>query len=110
MTQGKKTGGRKAGTLNKATLEVKEAARQYAPAALNWLYQIMENGESDAAKVSAARELLDRAYGKPTQSIATEQNISVQNKITETDEQIIDRYYYNRLAAEKAVQSSIGKG
>lgn len=103
MAHGKKTGGRKAGTLNKATIEVKEAARQYAPAALNRLYEIMENGGSDAAKVSAAREILDRAYGKSTQAITAEQNITVKNNTTETDKQIIDRYFHQRCVAEKKV-------
>ncbi|MGE0109591.1 MAG: hypothetical protein AB7S81_07520 [Bdellovibrionales bacterium] len=72
MAKGIKTGGRKAGTPNKATQEIKEAARKYAPDALMRLHEILLNSESDAAKVSAAREILDRAYGKASQAISTD--------------------------------------
>lgn len=72
MAKGKKTGGRTVGTPNKATQEVKEAAQIYAPDALKELHKIMTTSESDAAKVSAAREILDRACGKPQQAVKTE--------------------------------------
>jgi hypothetical protein len=106
MAMGRKTGGRKAGTLNKVTLEVKEAARQYAPAALNRLYEIMETGESDAAKVSAAREILDRAYGKPSQALTTDQNDAVKIYHTEDDLAIIEQYWLSRQKREKDVGNS----
>lgn len=66
---GKKTGGRKAGVPNKATAEVKEIAQQYGPKAVTALARIMRSGDTDQAKVSACREILDRGYGKPTQGI-----------------------------------------
>lgn len=70
MAKGKKTGGRRAGTPNKATAALKELAEPYAPEALETLREIMANGESDAARVSAAREILDRAYGKACQPLS----------------------------------------
>lgn len=68
---GERRGGRKKGTPNKATRDIKEAARQYTDRALLTLVTIMEGGENvpAAAMVSACREILDRAYGKPTQSM-----------------------------------------
>jgi hypothetical protein len=34
------------------------------------LWGICEKGESDQAKINAARELLDRGYGKPAQPVS----------------------------------------
>ena len=67
---GEHRGGRVKGTPNKATAEVKEVARQYTSDALKTLADIM-GGEQQpaAARVSAANALLDRAYGKPPQSL-----------------------------------------
>lgn len=68
---GERRGGRKKGTPNKATRDIKEAARQYTDVALGTLVSIMKGGEGvpPAAQVSAAKEILDRGYGKPSQSI-----------------------------------------
>ncbi|BAH98978.1 hypothetical protein WSS15_03310 [Acetobacter pasteurianus] len=60
-----KTGGRQKGTPNKATREIKEIAQAYTDTAIATLAFIAENGESEAARVSAANSILDRAYGKP---------------------------------------------
>jgi hypothetical protein len=50
-TPGERRGGRKAGTPNRATADVRVAA------------------ESEAAQVAACREILDRAHGRPAQAI-----------------------------------------
>lgn len=75
MAKGKKTGGRKAGVPNKATRELKEIARQYAPEAFQTLREIMEHGKTEAARVAAAREVLDRGYGRPIGS-GTQVNVT----------------------------------
>lgn len=93
MAKGIKTGGRQAGTLNKATAALKELAQPYAPEALDTLRRIMQDSESDAARVSAAKEILDRAYGKPFQSILPEQNTVLKSYHTESDMALIERYY-----------------
>jgi hypothetical protein len=67
-----KTGGRQKGTPNKATLEIKHAARNYAPEALKELARLASKAESEAARVAAIREILDRAYGKPAQAVTGE--------------------------------------
>ena len=64
-----KTGGRKKGSLNKATAEVKKAAQEHTEAALKVLVEVAENGESEAARVSAANAILDRGHGRPAQAI-----------------------------------------
>ena len=66
-----KTGGRVAGTPNKATAAIKDIAGQYTEQAVNTLVGILAGGEGipPAAQVAAAKELLDRAHGKPGQSV-----------------------------------------
>jgi hypothetical protein len=44
-------------------------AKEHAEKALGVLVQIAQSGESEAARVSAANAILDRAYGKPAQSM-----------------------------------------
>lgn len=69
MAKGKKTGGRVAGTPNKATREIKELAQSHAPAAIARLAFLAEKAESEAASVAACNSLLDRAYGKAPQAV-----------------------------------------
>lgn len=64
-----KTGGRKKGTPNKSTEEIKTIAQQYGADAIKTLATLMQTSDSDTAKIAAARELLDRGYGKSAQSI-----------------------------------------
>lgn len=44
--------------------DVRASARQLGDLAVKTLGAIMQGGGSDAAKLGAAREVLDRAYGK----------------------------------------------
>lgn len=83
MAKGIKTGGRTKGTPNKATHDVKEAARIHGPRALEVLSSLMESAESEQARIAAAKEILDRAYGKATQPIANEEGKSFALSIIE---------------------------
>ncbi len=67
-----KTGGRRKGTSNKATAEVKQAARQHGPEAIRILANLMRDGESEQVKIAACREMLDRAHGKARQELASD--------------------------------------
>ena len=54
----------------KALREVEEVARSHSPLALKTLAEIAKNEDAPpAARVSAASILLDRAWGKPAQTI-----------------------------------------
>jgi hypothetical protein len=75
MAAGIKTGGRTKGTPNKATADIKAVAQVYTEEAVNALAVIMRTSESDAAKVAAIKELLDRGHGKPTQSVDLDANV-----------------------------------
>jgi phage tail sheath gpL-like len=68
--EGKKTGGRKKGVPNKATREIKALAQKHGPEAIKTLINIMKTGKQEPARIAAAKELLDRAYGKSTQPIS----------------------------------------
>ena len=60
MAKGQKTGGRRKGTVNKSTAELRGAAQQYTMQALEVLAHVAQHGESESARVSAACALLDR--------------------------------------------------
>lgn len=59
--------GKPKGTKNKSTAEIKELAQTYSAKALETLATIMLASENDTARIAAAKELLDRGYGKVTQ-------------------------------------------
>lgn len=68
---GKREGaGRKVGAVTAAKRELAEMAKDHAEAALETLVSIHKSGtEPASARVSAANAILDRAYGKPPQSL-----------------------------------------
>ena len=67
---GKRPGaGRPEGSKNKVTIELRGAAQVFAQDALETLHEVCMRGTSDAARVTAACAILDRAYGKPTQQV-----------------------------------------
>jgi len=72
MAKGHKTGGRVAGTPNKATSEIKALAQAHAATAIKELARLSVEAESEAARVAAIKELLDRGYGKSAQPVTGE--------------------------------------
>lgn len=66
MAKGRKTGGRKPGSKNILNADIRYLAQSYANTAIEVLFGLMTNSKQDVVKISAARELLDRAYGKPS--------------------------------------------
>lgn len=61
--------GRKPGKVSAAKRELSDMAKEHAAMALQTLANIAQSGEGEAARVSAANAILDRAYGKPPQSL-----------------------------------------
>lgn len=57
------------GELNQARVDLENMAAGYAPMALRTLVSIARRGDSDAARASAAKAILDRALGKPKQAV-----------------------------------------
>lgn len=87
MAKGAKTGGRQKGTPNKATAEIKALAGKHTLTVVNELARLATKAESEAARVAAIKELLDRAYGKPAQALTGEDGgaIEVIAKLTWAD-------------------------
>ncbi|MGA7328401.1 MAG: hypothetical protein WBX25_28895 [Rhodomicrobium sp.] len=54
---------------NKATAEIKAAAQKYGHEPLKKLVDLMRGSNDPKVQVLAAREILQRAYGKPAQTI-----------------------------------------
>lgn len=67
--------GRPKGSLNKATASIRDAAQAYTDEALRTLATVMREGDSAAARVAAANSILDRAFGKPKQSMDVEADV-----------------------------------
>jgi hypothetical protein len=59
--------GRRAGTPNKKTADIKALAFQSAPDAIRELARLVKSSKNEIVRVSAAKELLDRAIGKAVQ-------------------------------------------
>jgi hypothetical protein len=55
--------------LNKITADIKALAQQHCEAAIIELATILTTSESHQARIAAAKELLDRGYGKATQAV-----------------------------------------
>lgn len=74
--------GRPKGVPNKVNQDLRAMAQQYTTDALNALVDIVRNGDSHAAKVSAAKELLDRAHGKASQHVELDADIKSDVMVT----------------------------
>lgn len=77
MAIGRKTGGRTAGTLNKATAELKVLAAQYTQTAVTELARLITGAESETARVAAIKEMLDRAHGRAPQAVTLDGNVDI---------------------------------
>jgi hypothetical protein len=65
---GKRPGaGRPPGRPNKVTADIKALAQVHAESAIRELATILTTSENDQARIAAAKELLDRGFGKATQ-------------------------------------------
>jgi len=68
---GKRDGaGRKKGAPNKATASIRDAAREYTDEALQALVRVIRDKDAPHAAVTgAANSILDRGFGKPSQTV-----------------------------------------
>src|SRR2546421_9094453 len=66
---GRKTGGRKAGTPNKLTAEIRDLVRADGPAIFKELVRLAFKSKSEQTRLGAMKEILDRAYGKAPQPL-----------------------------------------
>lgn len=61
--------GRPKGAVNKATRDIKEICRGHGPEVIEGLLRLSKEADSDASKIAASKEILDRAYGKARQPL-----------------------------------------
>jgi hypothetical protein len=104
MAKGRKTGGRRPGSLNKATADIRELARNYGPEALVELARLAKEAASETARVAAIKEILDRAYGKSPQAVTLDSELSIQApQITEdmTPAQAAEAFAMTLRAAQR---------
>lgn len=59
--------GRPRGALNKLTKPVRELAADEGPTSILRLVHLRDHADSEQVQFAAAKELLDRAYGRPRQ-------------------------------------------
>jgi len=67
---GKREGaGRPKGVISEAKRQIADMAKEHGPTALQTLVDIATTGEGESARVAASNAILDRAYGRPLQSM-----------------------------------------
>jgi hypothetical protein len=66
---GERRGGRQKGVKNATTTDIKAVASLHGKEAIDKLVNLMKGADSEQVQVAAAREILDRAYGKAPQAI-----------------------------------------
>lgn len=84
--ENKRPRGRPKGSLNKATADIKALAMEHAPKAMKELARLAIEAESEAARVSAIKELFDRGFGKSKQALVggDEDDPPIKNHLTVT--------------------------
>ena len=70
-----KTGGRKKGTSNVITKDIKATAAEMAPMAMKRIGEIAKNKTNPAVALAACKEIMDRHLGKAVQHVDGEINI-----------------------------------
>jgi hypothetical protein len=65
--------------------KLRELARAHAPQAIKELARLAVKAKSEAARVAAIRELLDRGYGKPTQFLAADNDDFIRDNKSEEE-------------------------
>jgi|GEM_PF-791279 len=94
---GKRIGaGRQKGSTNKrdtAGVRASLAAQEYTSEALQTLLDVMKNGKSDGARVSAACAVLDRGHGRPQTQVefVEPDEPAVYKTVSELHEEMINR-------------------
>jgi hypothetical protein len=64
-------------------IEIEQLARQYAPQAMEALVKIATTGKSDSARVAASIAILDRAFGRPRQTLEARNASNIQYFISD---------------------------
>ena len=74
---GRKGAGRPKGARNKVLVDIKNACQMHGEAMVAELVRLAGAAESESARVAAAKEVLDRGYGKAQQGVTVDGNVSL---------------------------------
>lgn len=58
-------------------IDLVAACRAKTPDALNVMVEIMQNGEQEKNRLTAAQAIIERAYGKPVQPVDANANVDI---------------------------------
>ena len=86
MATGSKTGGRRKGTANKATAEIKAALQKHGDVLIDALLALTKS-DDERVRLGAIQAALDRGWGKATQHIEAE--ISVYDSLSLEDKKAL---------------------
>ena len=79
----------------KALAAVKAAAQEKGPECIRLLWELSQCADSDAAKIAAIKELLDRGFGRPAQAVEVSGPeggaIEIDRRVTELSDAALDR-------------------
>jgi hypothetical protein len=90
----------------KGLADVRELARQHTATAINCLAHIAEKGKTEMAQIAASTALLDRAWGRPTQPIAGDDDMPPVGQSIEERQRETER---RRAEARAAIEAAFGE-
>ena len=85
MAQGRKTGGRRKGTPNRVTAEIRAAFQKHGDELVGALLALTKS-DDERVCLGAIQAALDRGWGKPAQAV----DLGVEVRITSIERKIID--------------------
>src|SRR5262245_48483187 len=101
---GKRPGaGRPKGSKSKVTLAARVIASRYAEAVLKQMAELALNAEFETVRVSAGKEILDRAYGRSLQPISAQVEIGLSDEMKE----LMRRYDGQSRALPKTANGAV---
>lgn len=90
--KGRKTGGRRPGTRNKITRDIRALAQAFTVKAIEELARLATGAESESARVAAIKELLDRAHGKAMQRMEGSLDVNMHDGARDKLRDKLDRF------------------
>jgi len=109
-TTGKKFGGRKMGTPNKSTSEIRALAQEYGPEAIRRLVSLMRQRDDHKVQLAAAKELLDRGYGRPMEVVESGNDYIVKSNDNHTVKSDSDIQRLQELVARVRARIAASEG
>ncbi|MDP1664489.1 MAG: hypothetical protein Q8L79_05110 [Methylobacter sp.] len=109
MTEQKRGGrrqgaGRKKGTKNKVTVDLKNKAAEYTEEAIQVFVEIMRDSEAPAAtRLQAADKILDRGYGRPAVHIEAQHSAKMDPELM----QKLETEFVDRMANARERQRQV---